>query len=139
RDLGQLLPDCRLKFRFGKRFPGDGRAFVLAELGHLSQRGTVILGDDFSQTSLIGLNVETPMHDADQRNELGTVMFDEKNVAIAYLKSRGIRYFNRVAVDGAAKHTKRAFGAGRAFDRIFDLESDISHDVAVGPLPGPFR
>ena len=93
----------------------------------------------FGAVDLILLHAKPPVHDAHQRHELRAVVFHEKNVAIAHLESRRIGRFHRVAVHGAAKHSDRVLGAERALDRIFDLESDVGNDVALGSFAGPFR
>ena len=46
------------------------------------------------------------MHDADERNELGAVVFHKQDVAIADLKFWRISYLHRLGADCAAQHAQ---------------------------------
>src|SRR5207248_8299714 len=87
--------------------------------------------------SLIFLNSKTPMHDADEWNELGAVVFYKQDVAITDLEFRRISYLHRLGADRAAQHTQSHARTRIALDGFLYFNRHVAHDVTLSALTGP--
>ena len=88
---------------------------------------------------MILLHPKTSVLNADERNELAAVVFDEKNVVVTHLELGRIGYFHRPAINRAAEHANRVAGARIALERVVDLESHEGDNAMLGAFPDPLR
>lgn len=121
-----------------RRFARSRGRPVAAELIDVGERLTVAR-DESVAPGLIFLHPETSMLNADKRNELAAVVFDEKDVVITHLELGRIRDFHRPAINRAAEHANRVAGARIALERVVDLESHEGDDAMLGAFSDPLR
>ncbi len=85
------------------------------------------------------LNMKPAIINADQRHELIVVVLDKQNVPISDLEFGSVCYFKRFVADRAAEHSDGVRRACLPFHIIFDLERDVSFDMALRAFTRPNR
>jgi hypothetical protein len=80
-----------------------------------------------------------PMHDPDQRNELRTIVLDEKDIAIAYFERGRVAHLHGVTIHCASQHSQSDLVARSAFKSILNLEGHIAYDAPLRPFANPLR
>src|SRR5438874_5318323 len=116
---------------------GRSCGLIFTKLGNVAQRRSLVRKNCVTP-SLIFLNPETSMHDANERNELGAVVFYKQDVAITDLEFRRISYLHRLGADRSAQHLQRHTRSRIALNGFFYFNSDVAHDVTLRALTGPF-
>jgi hypothetical protein len=116
---------------------GDS-VFLAAELADISQRPP-FTSEQGVAAGLIFLHPETSVLDADERDELAAVVFDEKKIVVTRLEFGRIGHFHRLAINRAAEHANGVGGTRFAFERVVDLKGDESDDAVLSAFADPLR
>src|ERR1700720_3685965 len=115
---------------------GGGHYF--AEMRDVFDRLLFAIRDNL-QAAFIRSHVESAMHNADEWDELTAVVLDEKDIFVADPEFRRVAHGHRLASNGATEHANGVRLARITLERLFNLKSDIAHDIALRAFSNTFR